>query len=288
MRWVKGHGTENDFLVLPDPDGTVHGQLDADFVVALCDRRRGIGADGVLRALRTSALAQPDASGLAGPAEWFMDYRNSDGSLSQMCGNGIRVFALHLAREGLVDTVDPLPIATRGGIKWVTFADDGLISVDMGTARPLPETKIGVQGRTWPAYGVDLGNPHAVVLVEDLDDAGPLLDPPDHDDGVFGEGVNVEFVRRVAPGHLAMRVHERGSGETRSCGTGACAAVVAVTQVAGDVDASGPAMAPASDLAYQIEVAGGRLDVTWCADGHLHLAGPAEIVAAGAMTWSGC
>jgi diaminopimelate epimerase len=95
--WLKGHGTENDFVLLPDHDGTIHGDLDPAFVAALCHRRRGIGADGVMRVIRTAALGAESAG------EWFMDYRNADGSLSEMCGNGIRVFALHLVQEGLVD-----------------------------------------------------------------------------------------------------------------------------------------------------------------------------------------
>ncbi len=109
--WLKGHGTENDFVLLPDHDGTIHGELEGAFVAALCDRRRGIGADGVMRVIRTAALGEPSAG------EWFMDYRNADGSVSEMCGNGIRVFALHLVQEGLVDPAEPIVIGTRGGDK---------------------------------------------------------------------------------------------------------------------------------------------------------------------------
>ena len=215
--WLKGHGTENDFVLLPDHDGTVHGQLDGAFVAALCDRRRGIGADGVMRVIRTSALGEDSAG------EWFMDYRNHDGSLSEMCGNGIRVFALHLLQEGLVDAGAPLVVGTRGGDKTITVEADGMFSVDMGVAEVRGTSKITAAGRTWEAQDIRTGNPHAVAFVDSLTDPGPLLDAPEHDTETYPDGVNVEFVVREGARHVAMRVHERGSGETRSCGTGACA-----------------------------------------------------------------
>ena len=134
--FLKGHGTENDFVLLPDHDGSVHGDLSAERVRALCDRRAGIGGDGVLRVIRWAALppVEPGRSSVE-PAssversrdlEWFMDYRNSDGSLSEMCGNGIRVFARHLVEEGLVPADQPIPIGTRAGVKTVTPGGDGL------------------------------------------------------------------------------------------------------------------------------------------------------------------
>ena len=187
--FLKGHGTENDFVLLPDHDGTVHGELAAERVRALCDRRAGIGGDGVLRVIRTSEI---DA-GRGQPAEWFMDYRNSDGSLSEMCGNGIRVFGRHLAIEGLADPTAPLPIGTRAGVKTLTFAGgaaDGEITVDMGTPKVLEETEVSVVvsgvERRWPASHIDMGNPHAVAWVDDLADAGPLYDAPVHDETTFG------------------------------------------------------------------------------------------------------
>ena len=272
--WLKGHGTENDFVLLPDHDGTVHGgtpdgQLDGDFVAALCDRRRGIGADGVMRVIRTSALEEDSAG------EWFMDYRNHDGSLSEMCGNGIRVFALHLLDEGLVEDGAPIVIGTRGGDKTVTVEDDDMFSVDMGVAEVRGTSKITAAGRTWEAQDIRTGNPHAVAFVDSLTDPGPLLDPPEHDTGTYPDGVNVEFVVHEGPQHVAMRVHERGSGETRSCGTGACAAALA-TMLADK------AQAPAT---YRVDVPGGTLHVTWTPEDHLVLTGPAEIVARGDMDW---
>ncbi len=260
--FLKGHGTENDFVLLPDHDGSVHGDLSAARVRALCDRRAGIGGDGVLRVIRAAALTPP-----ADGPEWFMDYRNSDGSLSEMCGNGIRVFARHLVEEGLAPADAPIPIATRAGVR--TVAHDGEVwTVDMGVVRILGETKVSVDDRSWPALHVDVGNPHAVVVVDDLEEAGRLYEEPAYDAGRYPQGVNVEFVVRRGPDHIAMRVHERGSGETRSCGTGVCAAAVATAT--GD----GPGR-------WRVDVPGGELEVSRDESGRVFLTGPAAIVARG-------
>ena len=268
IAFVKGHGTENDFVLLPDPDGEL--ALDADRVRRLCDRRAGIGGDGVLRVVRTAA--DTEARGLPGAdrADWFMDYRNADGSLAEMCGNGIRVFARYLVDEGLHPAGD-LAVLTRDGVKAVRLAASGDVTVDMGPATlPGTDRKVVVGDRTWPAVEVATGNPHAVVFVDDLAEAGdlrdaPVVEPP------FPDGVNVEFAVRVGDQHLAMRVHERGVGETRSCGTGACAVMVAGARRDG---VTGPST-------YVVDVPGGRLTVTERADGHVELAGPAVLVAEG-------
>jgi diaminopimelate epimerase len=275
--FLKGHGTENDFVLLPDPDGTVHGELATDRVRALCDRRAGIGGDGVLRLIRTAAYdALACAEGSRGTGtEWFMDYRNADGSVSEMCGNGIRVFVRHLVDEGLVDGSAPVPVGTRDGVKTLTV-DGELITADMGSPKVLGDTTVGAGGITWAARHVDMGNPHAVAFVSSLDEAGPLLEPPTHDPAVYPEGVNVEFVVRRGERHIAMRVHERGSGETRSCGTGACAAMVAAALAAGDEPSD-----EQSDVAYRVDVPGGTLTVTWTADDRALLTGPAVLVARG-------
>ena len=263
--FLKGHGTENDFVLLPDHDGAVHGDLSpeemAARVRALCDRRAGIGGDGVLRVVREDD-------------RWFMDYRNSDGSISEMCGNGIRVFARHLVDEGLVDGSAPIPVGTRDGVKLLSVAGD-VISADLGTPSVLGESKVAVPGHAWVARHVDMGNPHAVAFVDSLDDAGPLLEAPEHDAATYPHGVNVEFVVRRGERHVAMRVHERGSGETRSCGTGACAVMVAAAV------ADGVSNPPAEDVAYRVDVPGGTLTVTWTDDDRVLLAGPAVIVARG-------
>ena len=264
--WLKGHGTENDFVLLPDHDGTIHGGLDGAFVAALCHRRRGIGADGVMRVVRTAALGEQSEG------EWFMDYRNADGSVSEMCGNGIRVFALHLVQEGLADPAKPFVIGTRDGDKTITF-DGDQISVDMGTPEIRGVSKVTADGRTWEAQDVRTGNPHAVAFVERLTDAGSLLIEPGYDTVTYPEGVNIEFVVREGAQHVSMRVHERGSGETRSCGTGACAVAAAAAHQ--DV--------VARPVTYRVDVPGGTVHVTWTADDHLILTGPAEIVARGTM-----
>jgi diaminopimelate epimerase len=263
--FLKGHGTENDFVLLPDHDGSVHGHLSPQKwsarVRALCDRRAGIGGDGVLRVLR-----QGDG--------WFMDYRNSDGSLSEMCGNGIRVFARHLLEEGLVQADQPLPVQTRDGVKTITYAGDGSITVDMGVPQLLGTTAVSIGRATWSATHVDMGNPHAVAFVESLDPAGPvgsLVESPVFDESVYPHGVNVELVVPVGPGHVAMRVHERGSGETRSCGTGACAVAVA----AAVRDGAGPG------ATYTVDLPGGTLTIEWTAAGRVLMTGPAVVVARG-------
>ncbi len=269
--FLKGHGTENDFVLLPDLDGSVHGDLSAERVRALCDRRAGIGGDGVLRVVRTAVMG---ASGSGQDAEWFMDYRNADGSVSEMCGNGVRVFGRHLAQQGLVDPIAPVPVATRAGVKVLTFAGgaaDGEITVDMGIPKVLEQTSVAVGERSWAALHVDMGNPHAVAFVDDLADAGHLYDAPTHDPAAYPHGVNVEFVVRRGPRHVAMRVHERGSGETRSCGTGACAVMVAAAL----------ADEAARDTEYRVDLPGGSLRITWTSDDRILMAGPAVVVAEG-------
>jgi diaminopimelate epimerase len=260
-------------VLLPDYEGAVHGRLDPELAVTLCHRRRGIGADGVLRVIRTSVMRQIDPTTPATDAEWFMDYRNSDGSVSEMCGNGVRVFALHLAQEGLVKRDEPVPIGTRAGTRTVTFgeADGDDVSVDMGPAEVQEHSEVSVGKRTWRARKISMGNPHAIAFVDDLAEAGSLVEPPRHDAVEFPEGVNVEFVRWVGPDEIEMRVHERGSGETRSCGTGACAAAVAAAVDAGR----------AAPMVLRVHVPGGVLHVHWHPDRRVDLSGPAEIVARG-------
>ena len=280
--FLKGHGTENDFVVVPDPDGELLGKVDPGLVAAVCDRRAGIGGDGLIRVIRCSSVADPAAraAGVEG-VEWFMDHWNRDGSSAEMCGNGARVFARYLDDSGLVDSSVPLLIGTRAGTRRVVYENDGTITVEMGTPVLRGDTKVTVGDRTWLATHVDMGNPHAVVSVGDNVEAPTLLEPPGYDQAEYPDGVNVEFVARVGPRRLAMRVFERGSGETRSCGTGACAAVAAIaaTEPAG--------RRPARELptSYQVDVAGGELSVTCRPDGRVDLTGPAEIVAVG--TWLG-
>jgi diaminopimelate epimerase len=277
LSFAKGHGTQNDFVVLLDPDG-VYEPTEAQ-VRALCDRRRGLGADGVLRAV-------PDQSG-----DWFMDFRNADGSLSEMCGNGARVFAVALRDAGHV-AGDEFTVVTRGGSRRVRIEpEDGsgtVVTVSMGTAHS-DERAVSVEvgEQSWPATPVWVPNPHAVVMVGDLAEAGRLIAPPHVTPlEVFPDGVNVEFVvdRGTDPVaddgtlRIGMRVHERGVGETRSCGTGAVAAAWTWRRHAVDAGSVG---AGALAATVRVDVPGGTLYVTEHDDGELDLRGPAVIVARG-------
>ncbi|MFE7959731.1 diaminopimelate epimerase [Streptomyces sp. NPDC057413] len=273
IAFLKGHGTENDFVIVPDPENAI--DLSPAAVAALCDRRAGIGGDGVLHVVRSAA--HPEAKAMAGEAEWFMDYRNGDGSIAEMCGNGVRVFARYLQHAGHVEEGD-LTVATRGGLKTVHIAKDGDITVGMGRAvLPEGDVTVSVGERSWPARNVNMGNPHAVAFVDDLADAGTLFTPPPFSPAsAYPDGVNVEFVVDRGERHVAMRVHERGSGETRSCGTGACAVAVATARR----DGADPATTGAP-VTYTVDVLGGRLVITERPDGEIEMTGPAVIVAEG-------
>ncbi|MDT0266171.1 diaminopimelate epimerase [Streptomyces sp. DSM 44915] len=279
--FLKGHGTENDFVIIPDFDGRL--ALDAAAVARLCDRRAGIGGDGLLRVVRSAA--HPEAVALADQAEWFMDYRNADGSVAEMCGNGLRVFARYLRHAGLAKGRE-LAVATRAGLRRARFAEDadaGPITVAMGRAR-LPggaaaSVTVRVGELSWPAHQVDMGNPHAVAFVDDLAQAGPLLTAPEvRPTTAYPHGTNVEFVVDRGARHVALRVHERGSGETRSCGTGACAVMVAAARR----DGHDPA-ADGRPVSYTVDVPGGRLEITEAVDGTVTMTGPALIVAEGVL-----
>lgn len=280
LAFTKGHGTGNDFVLLPDPDGAL--ELSDDQIAVLCDRRFGIGGDGVLRVVRAAAIADGSAAATEG-VEWFMDYRNADGSAAEMCGNGIRVFARYLAEAGWASLDSaPLRIGTRAGVKTVTRSDDGL-EVDLGAWR-VEAAEVLVRARgigaARPGLGIDVGNPHVVVALPDTTElealdltAVPQLhpDPP--------QGANVEFVVPSDPlvhegvGRIRMRVFERGVGETLSCGTGVAAAALAVRHWAG----------PAAPDHWRVDVPGGTLGVRMTVDRVL-LSGPATLVFSGELT----
>ncbi|GAA1488534.1 diaminopimelate epimerase [Brachybacterium sacelli] len=276
FRFTKGHGTENDFVLLDDPDGLL--DLDAQQVAALADRRAGIGGDGVIRAVRTRRAgidAPPDAP------EWFMDYRNADGSVAEMCGNGVRVLAAHLQRAGHVEE-DRFAIWTRAGVRTVEVlerpATEGApwsVRVGMGAGRLTPAARtVEIAGTVLEAADVDMGNPHAVaflppeLVLEELDLLHrPVLDPEP------AGGTNLELVTTRGDRHVAMRVLERGVGETRSCGTGVAAVAVAAAERAGD----------RTGRPWTVEVPGGTLEVGWTDGGDVTLTGPAELVADGVL-----
>ena len=261
VEFAKGHGTRNDFVLLLDRDGLL--DLSDAQVAALCDRRSGIGADGILRAVWAERVAEWD-----GPGDvWFMDYRNADGSIAEMCGNGLRVFLRWLAGRGLVDETSRIRVATRAGLRTGWFTADGRIAVTMGAVTTGDQVTISFPGHAWAATSVDVGNPHAVVRLGSegeltrLDlDAAPSWTPQ----AAFPDGVNVEFYVQKTVDRLQLRVHERGVGETQSCGTG----VVAAAAVA----------CPGAKCL--VRVPGGELEVDLTGPEAV-LTGPAVIVAAG-------
>ncbi len=279
LHFTKGHGTENDFVLVPDLDAT--RDLTVEQVRLLADRRAGIGGDGVIRVVPTQAAVEAHVRAQAANARWFMDYRNADGSAAEMCGNGTRVFAAYLRREGL-ETADEFEIATRAGLKLVRF-EDGLIAVNLGDWRISDpdgarangyDALVKVAGHDpMPGLSLDLGNPHTVVALPDSADlAGLDLTRAPEINPQPPLGTNVEFVRPLGDGHLSMRVHERGVGETRSCGTGAAAAALATRWWAGE---------SADADVWRVDVPGGTLRVRALPGQQVELAGPAVLVADG-------
>jgi diaminopimelate epimerase len=277
---TKGHGTGNDFVLFADPQGEV--ELDADQLAFLCDRHFGVGGDGVIRAVRSANLPEgTDALADDPAAEWFMDYHNADGSPAEMCGNGIRVFGAYLIAQGLLDLPvgAAVSIGTRGGVRTLTRTDGGF-EADLGPFVVAGEATVAARGLDVdrPGLAIGVGNPHVVVALADEDELdvldlteAPGITPPPPN------GANVEFVVPSDPlvvagvGRIQMRVHERGSGETLSCGTGAAAAALATRHWAGEG-------APDS---WQVEVPGGTVGVRVfeTVDGeHVALSGPAELV----------
>ena len=281
--FVKGHGTMNDFVLVADPDGAL--TLSAADVGFLADRHAGIGGDGVIRVTRTASV--PDAPAGIDPQLWFMDYYNADGSAAEMCGNGTRVFARYLLEHGLA-TGPSFDIGTRAGVKRIElvgqeFRTDlgpwSLSRADEAAERGM-DAVVQVIGApdALPALSLNLGNPHAVVALPPSVDLGsldlqraPHVDP--HPDG----GTNVELVRAHGPGHISMRVYERGVGETLSCGTGAAAAALATWWWGGQSP---------DQLAWVVDVPGGRLGVQIDGD-RVSLSGPAALVAEGRVSLPG-
>jgi diaminopimelate epimerase len=282
MIFAKGHGTQNDFVLLPDLDATL--TLTPARVSALCDRRRGLGADGVLRV--TTARAAVAAGVLdrvpdgVGADDWYMDYRNADGSTAQMCGNGVRVFAHYLRANGFASR-DEFVVGSLAGPRPVVLhqvdVTNADVSVDMGKANTLGEGQAVVGGRTFNGLAVDVGNPHLACVDPELTAAAlAALDvaaPVTFDRTQFPDGVNVEVLTAPVDGVVSMRVHERGVGETRSCGTGTVAAAVAALGGTGTLT---------------VRVPGGDVVVT-ITEATSYLRGPSVLVARGELSeewWS--
>lgn len=243
-----------------------HGLLNpsVDDVQLLCNRRTGVGGDGLLRVIRGSGIPEWDGD----PEVWFMDYRNADGSISEMCGNGVRVFARFLMEEGLVNGPE-IPIGTRAGLRTVTVERSGDLRVDMGPVLvDEAPTPISLNGQSWDALAVDVGNPHAVCYVDDVDSLD-LTRGPEFSAERFPDGANVEFIQLTGPGQVKMRVFERGVGETRSCGTGTVAAAAAARVAHGGEN-------------WQVDVPGGTLQIELKIGGHgeierAYMSGPAIV-----------
>ena len=282
IEFTKGHGTGNDFVLINDHDGVL--DLSEDVIAQICDRHFGIGADGLILVTRTENSEMAHLLHDEPAAEWFMDYRNGDGSKAEMCGNGIRVFARFLLNHGLASIVDgsTLPIATRAGVKDLTQTSTGF-AVDLGRWQIESDdylVKAAGLSVSRPGLGLNLGNPHVVVALADEQELealelfkAPLLDPSPR------KGANVEFVVLDDPlikegvASISMRVHERGVGETLSCGTGIAASALAIRHWADN-----------GQNFWRVRVRGGEVGVRMfpTEDGeHVAISGPAELTYTG-------
>ena len=281
MKFAKGHGTENDFVLLLDLPAEI--DLAPAAVAALCDRRRGLGADGLLRV--TVAGAAHDAGVIDQLPEgvtaddWFMDYRNADGSVAQMCGNGVRLFAHYLWAAGL-ERNRQFVIGSLAGPRPVELhTADGLyadVTVEMGKANLIGSGSAVVGGRRFSGLSIDVGNPHLACVDASLTDADlAALDvaaPVTFDTSQFPDGVNVEVLTAPVDGAVSMRVHERGVGETRSCGTGTVAATCAALQHQGRTTG-----------ALRVRIPGGEVAVS-ITEAASYLRGPSVLIANGELS----
>jgi diaminopimelate epimerase len=278
VKFAKGHGTQNDFVLLPDPEARL--SLAPAAVAALCDRRRGLGADGVLRvttaeaALAAGVLDRLPDGVVAG--DWYMDYRNADGSLAQMCGNGARVFAHYLRAAGLESRHEFVVGSLAGARPVVLHGFDATradVTVEMGKTNQHGLGEAIVGGRPFAGLAIDVGNPHLACVDPDMTaEELALLDvgaPVSFDREQFPDGVNIEVMTAPFDGSVSMRVHERGVGETRSCGTGTVAAAVAALHYQGEATGR-----------LRVCVLGGEVTVT-ITDASSYLRGPSELVAHG-------
>ncbi|HEX9775007.1 MAG TPA: diaminopimelate epimerase [Actinomycetota bacterium] len=276
MRFVKAHGAGNDFVLIEDLDDTFTPT--ARFVAALCNRHKGVGADGLIRIVRAET------------ADFFMDYYNADGDVAEMCGNGIRTLAKYVVDRG-IHAGDALAVATRAGVKPVTVERDdrGVVArarVDMGApileraaipmtgdGDPLHE-KVEALGYTFEAACVSMGNPHCVLFLDALPDSGVVpferLGPAIETMDLFPAKTNVEFTRVLNDHEVRVRVWERGVGETQACGTGACATAVAAN------------LRGLTGRSVAVHLPGGTLEIEWTSE-TVFMTGPAEEVFEGTL-----
>lgn len=280
LTFTKMNGLGNDFVMIEDLDGTLDFAPEA--VQWFCDRHFGIGGDGLILVRRATT---PEA-------DYYMHYHNADGSLAEMCGNGARCFAKYIVDHGLVPAdADSLVIETLGGLKPVTFTrdEDGLLdsaTVDMGepilAPEDIPTTFSGTQVYDCPIdtplgevriTAVSMGNPHAIIWVDDIDEApvhtlGPLVETHE----AFPRHTNVEFAEFVDAEHIRLRVWERGVGETLACGTGACATLVAAV------------LSCRTGRQATIELPGGDLVIRWHGNDRVYMTGSAATSFVGTVT----
>ncbi|PIK92872.1 diaminopimelate epimerase [Synechococcus sp. 65AY6Li] len=277
LSFHKYQGLGNDFILV-DNRHQPQPCLTPEEAVALCNRRFGVGADGVIFLL-------PGQEG----ADFSMRLFNSDGSEAEMCGNGIRCLARFLQDLGIPGQDGAYQIHTLAGRIVPQVRPDGLVTVDMGIPRLLagqipttlakPEEKVvrqplQVGGREWAVTAVSMGNPHCVVFLEeggsleelDLERVGPLFEHHP----AFPERTNTEFAQVLGPNYLRLRVWERGAGVTLACGTGACAALVAAV------------LEERAEPQATVELPGGNLEIRWDPDTqHVWMTGPALPVFSG-------
>lgn len=270
MDFEKWHGVGNDFILVADPDDEL--KLEAGVVEGLCNRRFGVGADGVIR-------VAPGTDG----SELFMDYVNSDGSIGEMCGNGIRCLAL-FARERGLTTSDQIKVGTRAGLRTVWIEGDA-VRVDMGAPVFVPSeipvqaddplhVRLETSAGALDAVVLGMGNPHAVLFVDEPDVAPvTTLGPEIEWLAPFPKGTNVEWVAVESPERVRMRVWERGSGQTLACGTGACAAAVAARVLRGAQDA------------ITVSLPGGDVRVEWA--GSVEREAPVFLIGTAERTFRG-
>ena len=269
----KGHGTGNEFILVNGLDGYFADPESVTPKIAqnICNREHGLGADGILRVAKASEFDIDDA-------QYFMDYTNADGSKSATCGNGLRVFARYLVEAGL-ENRGQFTIGTRAGTVTVAISETDTdftnIAVTMGRVSLGPmDVTVHTETGSWPAVGIAGMNNHAISVVDDISDAGALDEIPTAlPAGTYPDGVNFEFIQTKSPTHIAMRTHERGVGETLSCGSGSCAAayVHATSNHLND------------PWTVQVDVLGGTVYVDSDTDGILTLRGPAVFVSEGTI-----
>jgi len=270
LGFTKMHGLGNDFIMV----GCIESSLQDPAATAkkLCDRHFGIGADGLILVLPSKK------------ADFKMRIFNPDGSEAEMCGNGIRCFAKYVRDRGLTDK-KKLEVETLAGMIKPEILDSGMIKVDMGEpeleranipmrgqAGKVISEKLMLDGNELEVTAVSMGNPHAIIFVEDLEEY-PVADIGSQveDNPIFPKKTNVEFVQVKSPEEIHIGVWERGAGVTLACGTGACASLVAGV------------LNKKTERKAKVHLPGGMLEIEWARNNHVYMTGPAKTVFEGTI-----